>query len=67
MTEGEAQGVRLPKKPRRRMEGSVTQGEGQSLKGVSYGSHYKGGVSKMFPTAPHINPYKCHKSRQPCI
>ena len=67
VTEGKAQGVRLPKKPRRRAEGSGTQEEGRSLKGVSYGDHHKGASSKMLPTAPQTNPYKCHKSRQPYI
>ena len=42
MDKGEAQGVRLPKKPRRRAEGSEAQWEDQSLKGVSYGAHYRG-------------------------
>ena len=64
MTEGEAQGVRLPKKPRRRAEGSEAQREGRSLKVVSYCAHYKGASSKTLPTPPQTNTYKRHKSRQ---
>ena len=60
VADGEKQGVQLPKKPRRRAKGSETQGEGQSLKGVSYGA-------LILPTVSQTNPYKCHKSRQPCI
>ena len=67
MAEGEAQSVRLPKKPRRRAEGLEAQREGRSLKGVSYGAHYKGASSKTLPTTPQTNPYKCHKSRQTYI
>ena len=55
VTEREAQGVRLPKEPRQRAEGSEAQWEGRSLKGAS---------SKTLPTAPQTNPYKCHKSHQ---
>ena len=50
--EGEAQGGQLPKKPRRGAEGLEAQREGQSLKGVSYGAHYRGASSKTLPTAP---------------
>ena len=64
MAEGEAQEVRLPKKLRRRVEGSETKWEGPNLKGVSYGVHYKGASSKTLPTASQTNPYKCYKSRQ---
>ena len=64
MDKGEAQGVLLPKKPRRRAEGSEMQREEQSPKGVTYGAHYRGASLKALPTAPQTNPYKCHKSRQ---
>ena len=64
VNKGEAQGVRLPKKPRRRAEWSEAQREGQSLKGIFYNTHYRGTSSKTLPTAPQTNPYKCHKSHQ---
>ena len=67
VTDGEAQCVRLPKEPRRRMEGSEAQREWQSLKGVSYGAHCKGTSSKTPPTAPQTNPYICHMSCQTYI
>ena len=65
--EGEVQGVRLPKKPRRREEESEAQWEGQSLMGETYGVHYRNAFAKTLPTAPPTNPCKCHKSRQQCI
>ena len=37
VTEGEVEGDRLPKKPRRRAEGNVMHGEGRSLKGEQRG------------------------------
>ena len=64
VTKEEAQGVRLPKKQRRRAVGSEAKKEGRSLKVVSYSTHYKGASSKRLPTAPQPNPYNCHKSRQ---
>ena len=64
MTEGEAQGIGLPKKQRRREEWSVAPWEEKSLKGVSYGGHYKDEVSKRLPTKTQTNPCKCHKSSQ---
>ena len=64
VTEGEPQVVRLPKKPRQRAERSEAQREERSLKGVSYGTHYKGASSKRLPNAPLTNPYKCHKPSQ---
>ena len=64
MDEGEAQGVRLLKKLRRRAEESKAQWEGQSLSGIFYGAHYSDASLKTLPTMPQTNPYKCHKSRQ---
>ena len=61
--EGEVQGVRPPKKPRRREEELEEQREGQSLKGETYDTHYKNVPLKTLPTAPQTNPYKCHNSR----
>ena len=46
MDEGEAQGAQLPKKLRRREEGSEAQWEKQNLKGENYGTHYKSGFFK---------------------
>ena len=64
VTEEEVQGVRLSKELRQRAEGLEAQREGGSLKGISYGAHYKGTSSKVLPTAPQTNTYICHTSRQ---
>ena len=65
MDKGEVQGVWLPKKPRRRAEGSEAQWEGQSLKGVANVAHYSGVVEKTLPTVPQTTPTHgiCHKRR----
>ena len=63
VNEGESQGVRLPKKPRRREEESEVQREGPSLMGETYGVHFMNVSLKTLPTAPQTNPYICHKSR----
>ena len=63
MDEGEALGVWLPKKPRRREEGSEAQWEGQSLKGKSYGAQYRRAIEKRFPLHPRtlLHVYMSHE------
>ena len=48
VTDGEEEGDRLPKKPRRRAEGDATQGEGRSLKDEQRGP-LTGRQVKPFP------------------
>ena len=63
MDEGEAQGFRLPKKPRRREEVLEAHCEGQSLKGESYGAHYRSIVEKRFSLCPRplLHVYMSHE------